>query len=71
MPRNVVAEKTTMRKTKENPRYHVLSVRVSQEERETLEKVSKEANMKLSDLMREALQVVIPWQGTPEQLSHR
>jgi len=51
-----------MKKYKENPRYHVLSVRVSEEERETLEKLSKEANMKVSDLLREALQIMVPWQ---------
>ncbi|QWV94424.1 CopG family transcriptional regulator [Geomonas oryzisoli] len=52
-------------KKKENPRYHVLSVRVSREERETIEKISKEVNMKVSDLMREALQDMVPWQSAP------
>ncbi|TGU71207.1 MULTISPECIES: DUF6290 family protein [Geomonas] len=51
-------------KKKENPRYHVLSVRVSREDREAIEKFSKEVNMKVSDLMREALQDVVPWQST-------
>lgn len=50
-----------MAKYKENPRYHVLSVRVSQEERETLEMISKQTKVKVSDLLREALQVVVPW----------
>ena len=50
-----------MAKYKESPRYHVVSVRVSEEEREIIEKLSREANMKVSDLMREALQVVVPW----------
>jgi len=50
-------------KKKENPRYHVLSVRVSREERETIERLSKQANRKVSDLMREALQDVVPWQS--------
>ncbi|UPU35005.1 DUF6290 family protein [Geomonas paludis] len=50
-------------KKKDNARYHVLSVRVSREERETIEKISKEVNMKVSDLMREALQDVVPWQS--------
>ena len=48
-------------KKKENARHHVLSVRVSREERETIEKISKQVNMKVSDLMREALQDVVPW----------
>jgi len=51
-----------MKKYKENPRYHVLSVRVSEEERQTIERISKEANIKVSDLMREALQIMVPWQ---------
>ncbi len=52
-------------KKKDNARYHVLSVRVSREERETIEKISKEVNMKVSDLMREALQDMVPWQSAP------
>ena len=43
---------------KENPRYHVLSVRVSDEERETLEKISRKANKSVSDLMREVFNVM-------------
>ncbi len=60
-----------MRKNKEEVRYHVLSVRVSREERETIEKLSRQANMKVSDLMREALQAVVPWHLSPEQMIHR
>jgi len=45
-----------MNKCKEQPRYHVVSVRVSDEERDALEKLSLESNKKVSDLMREALQ---------------
>lgn len=47
-----------MRRKKENVRYHVVSVRVSHEDRETLEYLSKQTNMKVSDLMREALLAV-------------
>ena len=47
-----------MRRKKENVRYHVVSVRVSHEDRETLEHLSKQTNMKVSDLMREALLAV-------------
>lgn len=46
------------RKKKENVRYHVVSVRVTHEDRETLEHLSKQTNMKVSDLMREALLAV-------------
>ena len=51
-----------MAKYKENPRYNVVSIRVSDEERETLEKLSRESNKKVSDLMREALQIIVPRQ---------
>jgi hypothetical protein len=47
-------------KYKEHPRYSVLSVRVSEEERETLERMSLERNQKVSELLREALHVVVP-----------
>ena len=60
-----------MRKNKQEVRYHVLSVRVSREERETIEKLSRQSNMKISDLMREALQAVVPWHPSPEQMTHR
>ncbi len=62
-PHHGAAAESDMKK-KENPRYHVLSVRVSREDREAIEKFSKEVNMKVSDLMREALQDVVPWQST-------
>jgi predicted DNA-binding protein len=45
-------------KCKENPRYHVLSVRVSDEERETLEQISMKANKSVSDLLREVFAVM-------------
>jgi predicted transcriptional regulator len=45
---------------KGKPRYRIVSVRVSEEERETLEKISRESNRNISDLMREALQVMVP-----------
>ena len=51
-----------MKQYKRNPRYHIVSVRVSDEERETLEKLSRECNKNVSDLMREALQVMVPRQ---------
>lgn len=58
-----------MKRNRENPRYHVLSVRVSKEDREAIEELSRRANIKVSDLMREALQSVVPcWQGAPEQM---
>jgi hypothetical protein len=51
-------------KYKEHPRYSVVSVRVSEEERETLERLSVESNKKLSELLREALLIMVPGHGT-------
>ena len=45
-----------MAKRREHPRYYIVSVRVSEEEREKLEKISRESNRNVSDVMREALQ---------------
>lgn len=45
-------------KYKEHPRYAVISVRVSEQEREILERMSAESNKKVSDLLREALQEI-------------
>jgi predicted DNA-binding protein len=50
-----------MAKHKEQPRYHILSVRVSEEEREILNKLSLETDKNVSDLMREALEIMLPW----------
>jgi len=43
-----------MGKHKEHARYNVVSVRVSNEELEMLERLSRESNKKLADLIREA-----------------
>lgn len=51
-----------MGKYKENPRYWIVSVRVNNEDREALEKLSRELNKNVSDLMREALQIMFPQQ---------
>ena len=44
-----------MARHKEQARYNVVSVRVSDEELELLEKLSRETNKKVADLIREAL----------------
>ncbi|MCM0080426.1 DUF6290 family protein [Geomonas sp. Red32] len=49
-----------MAKSKKHPRYNVVSVRVSDEERQMLEKLSAEENKKVSELIREALQTMAP-----------
>jgi hypothetical protein len=45
-------------KCKEQPKYHVLSVRVSDEERETLEKISRKAKKNVSELLRETFAIM-------------
>lgn len=43
---------------KENPRYHVVSIRVSDEEFEALQEVCKETNRSVSTVMREAMSLI-------------
>ena len=45
---------------KKHPRYNVVSIRVSDEERENLEMMARETNKKVSELMREAIQTMAP-----------
>ena len=40
---------------KENPRYNVVSIRVSDDELEALQEVSKETRKSISEIMREAI----------------
>ena len=44
-----------MKKHKENSRYRVVSIRISDDQRRALEKRSRMTNRTISDLMREAL----------------
>lgn len=43
---------------RENPRYNVISMRISDEERETLEQIVSTTNRSVSDIMREAMDLV-------------
>ena len=43
---------------KENPRYNVVSIRVSDEELEALQEVCKETNKSISTVVREAMSLV-------------
>ena len=49
-----------MGKYKKNPRYNVLSIRISDEELEALASESHNTNKSISDLMREALYKIVP-----------
>ena len=44
-----------MGRMRENPRYNVISMRISDEERETLEKIMDVTHKSVSDIMREAM----------------
>ena len=48
----------TMGRMRENPRYNVISMRISDEERETLERIMQETQKSVSDIMREAMEIV-------------
>jgi predicted DNA-binding protein len=43
---------------RENPRYNVISMRISDEERETLEMIMNATRKNVSDIMREAMELV-------------
>jgi Ribbon-helix-helix protein, copG family len=43
---------------KENPRYNVVSIRVSDDELEVLQEVSKETRKSISQIMREAMSLI-------------
>lgn len=45
-----------MARMKENPRYNVVSMRISEEERRHLEEVMKTTNKNVSYIMREAIE---------------
>lgn len=47
-----------MGRMRENPRYNVISMRISDEERETLERIMQETQKSVSDIMREAMEIV-------------
>jgi len=47
----------TMGPTKGRPRYHVVSMRISDEERETLEAFALRTRRNVSQLMREAMRL--------------
>jgi predicted DNA-binding protein len=45
----------TMGRMRENPRYNVISMRVSDEERDHLESLMQTTHKSISDIMREAM----------------
>jgi hypothetical protein len=54
----LTVEETVMGAMKENPRYNVVSIRVSDEELEALQEFCKESNKSVSIIMREAMSLI-------------
>lgn len=46
-----------MGRMRENPRYNVISMRISDEERDTLEQIMQTTQKSVSDIMREAMEL--------------
>lgn len=44
-----------MGRMRENPRYNVISMRISDDERDTLESIMSDTQMSVSEVMREAM----------------
>jgi hypothetical protein len=53
---HVTQEETKMGRMRENPRYNVISMRISDEEREHLENIIGQTQRSISDIMREAME---------------
>ena len=49
-------EEKVMGKMRENPRYNVISMRISDEERDHLENIMEKTQLSISDIMREAME---------------
>lgn len=48
-----------MGKMRENPRYNVISMRISDEERDHLENIMEKTHLSISDIMREAMEYTL------------
>jgi predicted transcriptional regulator len=55
-----------MGRMRENPRYNVISMRISDAERETLEAIMDSTKKSVSDIMREAMELVKSRIASPE-----
>jgi len=53
-----------MGKYKEHAKYHVVSLRVSNEEKLVLEEMTRDSNKSISRLMREAIELYTPQLAT-------
>jgi hypothetical protein len=48
----------SMGRMRENPKYNVISMRISDEERETLEQIMNVTHKSISDIMRDAMELL-------------
>jgi hypothetical protein len=55
---NKTIEEEAMGRMRENPRYNVISMRISDEERDTLEQIMSTTHKSVSDIMREAMDLL-------------
>jgi len=53
---HIKTEEHNMGRMRENPRYNVISMRISDEEREQLESLMSKTKKSVSDIMREAME---------------
>jgi predicted DNA-binding protein len=59
------------RKIKENPRYNVISLRISEEERKHLESLMEKTHMSVSHIMREAIEYFAVKHEHPKQTARQ
>jgi Mg2+/Co2+ transporter CorB len=61
----------TMGRMRENPRYNVISMRISDEEREVLQSIVDTTQMSVSDIMREAMELIKMRMVDPVEINKR
>ncbi|HTG81732.1 MAG TPA: ribbon-helix-helix protein, CopG family [Geobacteraceae bacterium] len=59
-----------MGRMRENPRYNVISMRISDEEKDTLEQIMSSTHKSVSDIMRDAM-VLLKSQLTSSQVNQQ
>lgn len=60
-----------MGRMRENPRYNVISMRISDEEREVLQSIVDTTQMSVSDIMREAMELIKMRMVDPVEINKR
>jgi len=60
-----------MGRMRENPRYNVISMRISDEERDRLQQIMEATQMSVSDIMREAMEIFAGQMLKSEQSSQQ